>query len=98
MTQALILVDIQKDYFPGGDMELVGMESAAGKAAELLARFRETGQPRFHVRHEFEDPAAPFFKPGSAGAVIHDVVAPAAGETVITKHQEIGRASWRVRV
>ncbi len=28
MTSALLLVDIQNDYFPGGAMELVGMTEA----------------------------------------------------------------------
>ena len=29
MSIGLVLVDIQNDYFPGGKMELVAMESAA---------------------------------------------------------------------
>ena len=42
MTTALLIVDIQNDYFPGGRMELVGSPEAAARAAELIARFRET--------------------------------------------------------
>jgi len=86
MPQALLLVDIQNDYFPGGDMELADVAAASSKAAELLARFREAGRPLVHVRHEFESAAAPFFRPGTAGAEIHGSVAPLAGETVLTKH------------
>ena len=37
-----------------------------------------------NVRHEM--PGAPFFVPGSDGAEIHAVVAPGAGEAVITKN------------
>ena len=29
MQQALILIDIQNDYFAGGSMQLVGMQEAA---------------------------------------------------------------------
>ncbi len=36
MTTALLLADIQNDYFPGGRMELVGMTEASAKAAEGL--------------------------------------------------------------
>ena len=36
MKSALILIDIQNDYFPGGAMELVGMTQAAVNAQELL--------------------------------------------------------------
>lgn len=41
MKQGLILVDIQNDYFVGGNMELADMEQAARKAGDLLAKFRE---------------------------------------------------------
>src|SRR5689334_16714989 len=47
MTQALIIVDIQNDYFPGGKMELVGSEAAAVEAGRLLRAFRERGAPIF---------------------------------------------------
>lgn len=86
MTQALLLIDIQNDYFPGGDMELAGIDRASANAAELLARFRDKKLPLIHVRHEFASSAAPFFRPGTPGAEIHTSVAPAQGETVITKH------------
>ena len=84
--QALLLIDIQNDYFPGGDMELAGIDAASRNAAELLGRFREQGQPLVHVRHVFPSPAAPFFRPDSPGADIHASVAPADDETVITKN------------
>jgi nicotinamidase-related amidase len=87
MARALLLVDIQNDYFPGGDMELAGMTTASANAAELLGRFREARLPLVHVRHEFASSDAPFFRPGEPGAEIHSSVAPAAGETVVTKHQ-----------
>ena len=86
MTQALIIVDIQNDYFPGGKMELVGSEQAAGEAARLLQRFRESGAPIFHIRHVSTRPGATFFLPDTEGAKIHASVAPLAPEVVITKH------------
>jgi len=86
MSRALVIVDIQKDYFPGGRMELVGAEAAPAQARELLSAFRRTGEPVFHVQHVFESEDAPFFTPGSEGAEIHPAVAPGAGETIIVKH------------
>ncbi len=86
MPKALLLIDVQNDYFPGGDMELAGIDAASAAAAQLLARFRDAGRPLIHVRHEFESAAAPFFRPGTPGAEIHPSVAPAAGEAVVTKH------------
>lgn len=85
--QALILIDIQNDYFPGGKWPLDGVEAAADNAARLLAAARERGDLVVHVRHEFAGADAPFFAPGSPGADIHPKVAPAAGEPVVLKHQ-----------
>ena len=86
MTTALVLVDIQNDYFAGGAMELEGMEAAADSAARLLSRFRERGQPMVHVRHLSTRPGATFFLPDTPGAEINGRVAPAPGELVVTKH------------
>jgi len=86
MTQALILVDIQNDYFPGGAMELVNMEAAATQAAQALTRFRARGLPVVHIQHLAKRPGATFFIPGTRGAELHTMVAPQAGETIVQKH------------
>jgi nicotinamidase-related amidase len=86
MTQALIIVDIQNDYFPGGKMELVGSNEAAGEAARLLSAFRRRGAPIFHIQHISTRPGATFFLPDTQGVKIHASVAPLAAETIITKH------------
>lgn len=86
MPQALLLVDVQNDYFPGGAYTLANIEAASANAAALLAHFRDAGLPLIHVRHEFAFDGAPFFRPGTPGADIHPSVAPLAGETVITKN------------
>ena len=86
MTTALVLIDLQNDYFPGGTMELVGAEAAVARAAALLEAFRARSLPIFHIRHLAKRPGATFFVPGTPGAEIHAAVAPAAGEPVVTKH------------
>jgi nicotinamidase-related amidase len=83
---ALILVDIQNDYFPGGKMTLDGIDAASANASRLLGRFREKRMPVFHVRHLAVHPGATFFLPDTPGSEIHASVSPAAGETVIVKH------------
>lgn len=85
--QALIIIDIQNDYFPGGKWTLDGADSAADNAARLLDAARSRGDLVVHVRHEFDSADAPFFTPGSDGAQIHSKVAPANDEAVVTKHQ-----------
>ena len=84
-TVALVLVDIQNDYFPGGAMALCRPLEAATRAAEVLAAFRRAGRPVIHIRHEAARPGATFFLPGTPGADIHPAVAPIPGEAVLTK-------------
>ncbi len=86
MTTALLLIDIQNDYFPGGKMALERMVEAAGNARALLEAFRTRGLPVIHVRHLSVRPGAGFFVPGTPGADIHAQVAPVAGEKVIEKN------------
>lgn len=71
---ALLIIDIQDFYFPGGVSALVEPEAAAEAAALLLADFRDKNQLVVHVRHDFEP-----------GGSIHQLVAPIEGEKVITK-------------
>jgi nicotinamidase-related amidase len=82
---ALLVIDLQNDYFPGGAMELEGAEAAAAKAAAALAKFREQGRPIIHVRHVSVRPGSTFFLPGTPGAEIHAGVRPKPGEAVIEK-------------
>lgn len=86
MTQALVLIDIQNDYFPGGAMALVGMEAAATHAAAMLEKFRARGWPVVHIQHIANRPGATFFLPDTPGVEHHAGVAPRAGETVVQKH------------
>jgi len=86
MQEALLLIDIQNDYFPGGKMELIGMEEAARKATELLKAFRTAGKPVFFIRHLSVRSDATFFIFGTKGTDIHSSVSPLPDETVIEKH------------
>jgi nicotinamidase-related amidase len=86
MTKALLIIDIQNDYFLGGKMELEGSEPASLRAGELIAAFRKRRMPVIHIQHLSTRPGATFFLPDTDGVKIHDNVAPAAGETLIQKH------------
>ena len=86
MATALLIVDIQNDYFPGGAMEVVGAEAAATEAARLLATFRQHARPLVHIQHVATRPGATFFLPNTPGVEIHGSVRPAPGEVVFPKH------------
>ncbi len=85
--KALLVIDIQNDYFPGGKWTLEGMNEATANAARLIATSRDAGDLVVHVRHEFPTSEAPFFAPGSDGAQTHQDVLPADGEPVVLKNQ-----------
>ena len=75
-STALILIDIQYFYFPGGDMELSEPEKAAEKAKQLLDFFREKKELVVHVRHEH-----------NPGGDIHKLVTPLESEKVFSKKE-----------
>jgi nicotinamidase-related amidase len=86
MKTALILVDIQNDYFAGGRMELDGMDTAGEKAGQLLTFFRDNQWPTFHIQHISNYEGATFFLPDTKGVEIHAAVKPRPDEPVIQKH------------
>jgi nicotinamidase-related amidase len=84
-SAALILIDIQNEYFPGGRLELVEPEAAASRARVALDAARSSGVAVVHVRHENPDPAAARFRAGDRLSEIRASLAPAPGELVVTK-------------
>jgi nicotinamidase-related amidase len=85
VSQALLLVDLQNDYFPGGAFPLPGIAPCAAQAAKVLAWARARDVRVVHIQHRELDPAVGFLLDGSAGAETHAGVAPADGETVVVK-------------
>lgn len=86
MKTALILIDIQNDYFPGGKMELEGSEKAGETAGTLLGAFRDEGLPVVHIRHVSTRSDSTFFLPDTDGIKIHPCVAAKKDEPIFTKH------------
>ena len=82
-TSALVIIDAQNTYREGV-MQLDGVEPALEACRELLERFRAAGRPVFHVRHD-AGPGSPYDIDDHIGQIA-EIVAPAAGEPVITKH------------
>jgi len=86
MSTALLVIDIQNDYFPGGTMELVGSSEAGEQARKLIEAFRGKSLPVIHMQHIATRPGASFFVPGTTGVEIHPSVTPREGETIIRKN------------
>lgn len=87
MSTALIVVDIQNDYFPGGRFPLENSEQALASALEHIAQAKQAGHVVIGIRHTAPGDG-PFLADGSVGAEFHPAIAAALeGCTVIEKHQ-----------
>lgn len=73
---ALLIIDVQDFYFPGGRSELVNPQAAADKSALLLNYFRAKGMPVIHVKHE-----------SKTQSDIQITVKPIDGEKIFTKKE-----------
>ena len=83
---ALLIIDVQNDYFPGGKMILEGSEKAGKNVQHILEYFRRNKLPVVHIKHISANEGATFFLPETSGAEIHPLVSPVGDEKVIVKH------------
>jgi nicotinamidase-related amidase len=84
--QALIIIDIQNDYFENGALELVNPIEASLNAGKVLEHFRANNLPIAHIQHISANPEAlPVFVEGTNGVKIHENVKPLEGENVFQK-------------
>ncbi|MGJ5641383.1 cysteine hydrolase family protein [Formosa sp. S-31] len=85
--QALIVIDIQNDYFENGGIPLVNPVEASLKAGEIIEHFRSKNLPIAHIQHVSSNPELmPIMVEGTNGVEIHDNVKPLDGEKVFQKH------------
>lgn len=86
--QALIVIDIQNDYFPGGKYPLHQPEEAKQNTLSAMAIATEKGVPIIHIQHVVPAAAGEglFFYEHSQGVEIHsDIFDAAPHAPVITK-------------
>lgn len=86
MSTALIIIDIQNDYFPNGRMELSNPEKAAANAEKILEWFRQNNHKIFHVQHIANREGSTFFLPDTEGVKINEAILPLENESIIIKH------------
>lgn len=84
MNTALLIIDVQNDYFSNGKCELFQSELALKVIKELLSRFRKRGLPIYFIQH-IADREVDFFVPETFGVDIHEQIRPLSSEKVIVK-------------
>ncbi len=86
MNSALLIIDIQNDYFANGTMTLAGAELVGENAKLVLNNFRNNKLSVIHVQHIAIRPGSTFFLPNTNGVEINDCVKPLQNEKIIVKH------------
>jgi len=86
MSTALLLLEIQNDYFPNGRIPLEKSVEATAKAQTVLQVFRDRKQPILHIQHISTQPDASSLLPCTKGADFYASVQPQKGEVIIKKH------------
>ena len=86
MKKALIIIDIQNDYFKKGAMELVGSEQACINTKLIIDKYRNSNLPVIFIQHIAGSSDASFFKPNSIGVEIHESIKPKENEKLVVKH------------
>lgn len=83
--RALLVIDIQHDYFPGGAFELANAEATLQQIEQAIARARSQQTPVILVQH-IADPTkgiSPFFNQNTHGVTLHPRIMAAAPDAAI---------------
>ena len=86
MKEALIIIDVQNDYFEGGKMELKNPLKALKNIKRLLRKFRNEKKEIIFIQHIAIREEAGFFLKDTYGAEIHEAVTPSASEKIVVKN------------
>ncbi len=85
MKQALIIIDIQNDYFDGGAMALYQVEEMLQQSNKLIAYAKSHDHPIYIIQH-IADENASFFVPKTEGVQLHPKLDVSNATSVIQKH------------
>jgi len=72
MKKALIVIDMQNDYFYGGNMELQNIDEALNKTNELINFSREQKYKIYFIQHFSTREGATFFIPNTKGVKLNN--------------------------
>lgn len=87
MKAALLMIDVQNEYFaPGGQLVVPEGERALVQIQRLLDAARSARLPVCHIVHEALDPRGPLFRPGTPAVEIHPAIEVLPGEMRVKKH------------
>ena len=85
MSKALLVIDLQNDYFPGGAFPLWNTDVVLQNIERAIEKANSLGVPVIHIQHiaNSKQGIAPFFNQGTPGADIHPRILAAAPKAPI---------------
>lgn len=83
--EALLIIDVQNDYFPGGACELKNAHGAEKQIISLIEESRRIQRPIIYIQH-INPPDDTFFLEGTFGCEISERIKPRSGDKVIVKY------------
>lgn len=83
MTAALLVIDVQNDYFPDGAFPLWNTAAVLDATVAAIGRAQRRGEPVVLVRHVAATPDSPLLKAGTPGAEIHPRILAAAPDAPV---------------
>lgn len=87
---ALLLIEIQNDYFYKGKMEFQESYEVASVAKKTLEAFRKKRKTVIHIQHIAVQKNSSHFISGTYGAEIYEEVTPIKGEIIMVKNNPNG--------
>ncbi len=86
-NMALLVIDLQKDYFPGGKFPLWNADGCKLNVIHAITAAQKAEMPVILIQHIAENGMAPFFNKNTPGAeIISDVRAIVPDAPVVIKH------------
>lgn len=86
MTKALLVIDLQNDYFPDGKFPLWNADNVLENIERAIGKAKANGISVIHVQHIAKQGMAPFFNEGTPGAEIHPrILASAPDAPIVVK-------------
>ena len=85
MKEALLIIDVQNDYFEGGACQLHDPQKAEEKIISLIEESRRLGRHIIYVKHINPD-SDTFFNEGTYGCEISERIKPLPTDIVINKY------------
>lgn len=89
MKKALLIIDVQNDYFPGGAFPLWNAEETLNNIEQTIRRAQSNGIPVIYIQHiaNPKNGPAPFFNQETEGVKIHRRMLEAAPEAPVVVKQ-----------